>query len=235
MATLAEAVDGYFARAARAESSQPERPILDDVKWTEALQLLLSYAVSACPHRHSALSTEAPWLDELVASGNYKVELDRHSLMFKGGLLPDDHLFKSMARQGTVRDNRVLFNPGTSCLMNAYALGANVCGHKGIVHGGLSAAMIDESFGYLTHLCRRDRAGGVPETGTLLTAHLEVDYKLPLPAGGVVVCICEVEKVEGRKVWATARLMDTPDGKVYAVGKALFIAAKQPPVMQGVQ
>lgn len=40
----------------------------------------------------------------------------------------------------------------------------------------------------------------------------------------MLLCTAEVERIEGRKLWMRAKLLDAPDGKVYATGKALFVA-----------
>lgn len=49
-----------------------------------------------------------------------------------------------------LRDNLVLYSPGDTLVHNIYDLSSNVCGHKGIVHGGLVSTLIDESFGCVT-------------------------------------------------------------------------------------
>lgn len=51
----------------------------------------------------------------------------------------------------------------------------NVCGFPKIVHGGLTAAIIDESFGFLWLSLRANKQ--LPFRGPAFTAHLEVDYK----------------------------------------------------------
>lgn len=51
----------------------------------------------------------------------------------------------------------------------------NVCGFPKIVHGGLTAAIIDESFGFLWLSLRANKQ--LSFIGPAFTAHLEVDYK----------------------------------------------------------
>ena len=46
--------------------------------------------------------------------------------------------------------------------------------HRGIVHGGMSAMIIDEALGALVYLLKRD---GVLGSGVALTAQLEIKYK----------------------------------------------------------
>ena len=60
--------------------------------------------------------------------------------------------------------------------------------------------------------------------GPAYTVQLEVQYKAKIPAGAVLLCTCEVERAEGRKLWMTATMRDGPEGKVYATSRALFVA-----------
>jgi hypothetical protein len=45
---------------------------------------------------------------------------------------------------------------------------------QGIVHGGMSAMVIDETLGAMSYMLKQE---GVLGSGPALTAHLEVDYK----------------------------------------------------------
>lgn len=60
--------------------------------------------------------------------------------------------------------------------------------------------------------------------GPAYTVALEVQYKSKIPASAVVLCTCEVEKAEGRKLWMRATMRDGPEGQIYATSKALFVA-----------
>ncbi len=42
--------------------------------------------------------------------------------------------------------------------------------------------------------------------------------------GRLLLATVEVEKIEGRKLWMTASLRESPQGKVYARANALFVA-----------
>lgn len=55
---------------------------------------------------------------------------------------------------------------------------------------------------------------------------MQVDYKAKIAAGSTILCTCSVEKIDGRKLWMTAELIDGPTGKVYAKSRALFVAPK---------
>ena len=60
-----------------------------------------------------------------------------------------------------------------------FSLG-KICGHKAFIHGGFSAALFDELFGYqFGTLNREAKLGKINFTGNLV-----VDYRLPLPKNG---------------------------------------------------
>jgi len=86
-------------------------------------------------------------------------------------------------------------------------------GAPGLAHGGLLAAAMDETLGYLLWLL------GTPA----VTARLEVDYRLPVPVGTELLLAAECLGVRGRKVWSrgTATL---PNGRVAVRAEALFLA-----------
>ena len=71
-------------------------------------------------------------------------------------------------------------------------------GHPGFVHGGHVSAVLDLVLGVVS------ASGGVATmTGTLTTR-----YRRPTPSKRELVCRGEIERVEGRKVFSRAVLMD---------------------------
>ena len=66
---------------------------------------------------------------------------------------------------------------------------------------GFTAAIIDETFGGIVYILKRE---GVIASGPAYTVHLEVDYKSPVPASTVICCTTELIENEGRKTWVKA-------------------------------
>lgn len=102
-------------------------------------------------------------------------------------------------------------------------LGSDLCGHPGVVHGGVLATLLDEG---LARCCFE----ALPHR-VAMTASLTVDYRAPAPAGSYVVLRAQTTKVEGRKAWVEGRV-ETLVGEgetpvVLAEAKALFISPKQ--------
>ncbi|KAF2108518.1 HotDog domain-containing protein [Lophiotrema nucula] len=104
-------------------------------------------------------------------------------------------------------------------------LGLALCGHPGIVHGGMLATLLDEGLARCCFPALPNKVG--------VTASLKVDYKKPTLAGQVVVLKAETTKVEGRKAWVKGRLetlVDEGKGEVPVVlceAEALFIEPRQ--------
>lgn len=97
----------------------------------------------------------------------------------------------------------------------------DVCGYPSTVHGGLTAAIVDETFGGLyTALLT---TGNLGATLPGLTARLELDYKKKIPSGTVLLVTAELESVEPRKVWMKATVSDGSRA-TFATGRALFVA-----------
>ncbi|MGN9841241.1 PaaI family thioesterase [Nonomuraea sp. H19] len=87
-------------------------------------------------------------------------------------------------------------------------------GAPGLLHGGLLATAFDDSLGTPAMLA------GMPA----VTAHLEVDYRSPVPIGATVWIVSRVEGVSGRKVHVSgeARLND-PAGPLAAQARGLYL------------
>lgn len=111
---------------------------------------------------------------------------------------------------------------GGKSFVSIFYLGAAMCGHPGIVHGGLLATLLDEG---MARCCFPALPNGIG-----VTANLNIDYRRPAPADGYAVLRAETVKVEGRKAWVEGRIETLPEeGKepvVLVEAKALFVEPK---------
>ncbi|KAH8788492.1 HotDog domain-containing protein [Diaporthe sp. PMI_573] len=102
-------------------------------------------------------------------------------------------------------------------------VGADLCGHPGIVHGGFLATMLDEGVARPAFEVLPHRVG--------MTANLNVNYRAPCKANQFVVLKAEVTKAEGRKAWVEGRIETLPEGDEKPVelanATALYIEPKQ--------
>ena len=79
--------------------------------------------------------------------------------------------------------------------VSVFHLGRNLCGHPGLVHGGMLATLLDEG---LARCCFPALPNKVAVTATL-----KVDYRKPVEADAYYVLRARTTKVEGRKAWVT--------------------------------
>jgi acyl-coenzyme A thioesterase PaaI-like protein len=115
------------------------------------------------------------------------------------------------------------FSEETNTFWAFAQLGDNVCGHPKTTHGGMTAALVDDTLGGLSFMLKekrkkrererrkKDRQGGVDgldnddgvlvaPAGPAYTVQLDISYKKPVPAGSTVCIEATVESIEGRKV-----------------------------------
>lgn len=90
--------------------------------------------------------------------------------------------------------------------------GAGAVGPPGHVHGGATAAVLDEAMG----------AAAWMEGWVVVAVHLEVDFHRMLPIGTDAWMEARVERVEGRKVLTRGRLHDA-DGGDYGSATGVFV------------
>lgn len=156
--------------------------------------------------------------------------------------------------EGTFLRGRLLYNKGgiefgigrlsdtNQELVMIIHVGNSVCGHPSIVHGGMIAALFDDTMGYLFFALSNGEYTG-------FTAYLNVTYvaKMELNAyGGKTVAICtRVTKRDGRKVFLEAEAYDAEcecnnvsvspsfrryvgeTSKLFAKAEALFVIPRQ--------
>ncbi|RYC66039.1 hypothetical protein CHU98_g182 [Xylaria longipes] len=118
---------------------------------------------------------------------------------------------------------------GKSLIAISY-LGNELCGHPGIVHGGLLATMLDEGLARCCFAALPHKMG--------MTANLNINYRAPAQADSYVVLRATTTKVEGRKAWVEGRI-ETLVGEgetpvVLAEATALFVSPKQAAVMTNI-
>ncbi|KAI0946656.1 hypothetical protein AcW1_010066 [Taiwanofungus camphoratus] len=97
---------------------------------------------------------------------------------------------------------------------NFVHVGRGVCGHEGIVHGGLLATMLDESLGRTALLNLPDKIG--------VTAYLHLNYRAPTRADQFLVVKTRLVEAKGRKSKVAGSIEDM-QGNVLVEAEALFI------------
>lgn len=93
-------------------------------------------------------------------------------------------------------------------------LGKAYEGAPGMAHGGVVAAVIDETMGAI-----------LPLAGTMaFTAQLTLNYRAPTPIGVELEFVARLDRREGRKLWITC--VCTANGRTLVEADGLFIAVE---------
>lgn len=142
--------------------------------------------------------------------------------------IPENFRERSLTAGTLTGPNRIVVPPyvwlekSGKELVSILYLGSDVCGHPGIVHGGLSATILDEGLARCCFPALPNKIG--------VTANLNIDYRAPLQAENYAVLKATTVKVEGRKAWVEGRIESLPkDGEepvVYVEAKGLFVEPK---------
>lgn len=121
----------------------------------------------------------------------------------------------ALAGPGRISVPPLLFaERGGASLVALLHLGDQLCGHPGLVHGGLLATLLDEG---LARCC----FPALPHR-VAVTASLSVQYRRPARAGQYYVLRAVTERVEGRKAWVRGWIEElNVDADEEAVGRIL--------------
>ncbi|KAJ2827085.1 hypothetical protein IWW50_002057 [Coemansia erecta] len=96
-------------------------------------------------------------------------------------------------------------------------IGKNMCGHEGIVHGGVQATLFDE-------ITARPAFWNLPRN-VALTASLKINYRRPAIADQIFAFKTQLVKMDGRKAEIAAQLEDS-QGNLLSEAEALYISPK---------
>ncbi|XP_060117111.1 acyl-coenzyme A thioesterase THEM4-like [Heteronotia binoei] len=104
-------------------------------------------------------------------------------------------------------------NPSEKRVVCLFQPGPYLEGPPGFVHGGSVATVLDNNL----MGCAFMTVGGA------LMANLNITFRSPIPLGSVVLVESEVERVEGKKMFASGLVRSTDGETIYAKATALVI------------
>ncbi|KAJ1663457.1 hypothetical protein IW140_005107 [Coemansia sp. RSA 1813] len=102
-------------------------------------------------------------------------------------------------------------------------LGKSLCGHDGIIHGGVQATLLDE-------ITARPAFWNLPRN-IALTANLKINYLRPVMADQILVFRTQLVDVDGRKAKVAATLEDT-SGNILTDAESLYISPSNEKLLQ---
>lgn len=195
-------------------------------------------AVDSNPSSLEALVTNHPVLGAFRNRANTAATINesRSPLLIPPQDLPNNLTSSTLAGPDMLSEPPYVFtNDEAGTLIAFYRLGSRLAGHRGIVHGGIAAVLLDECMGRACFPLLKGKIG--------VTAQLDIKYRGAMKTGSDVLVRAETTEVEGRKAWVRGWIEDArsgdgeneDDGKVLVEATALFIeprwAADMPRVM----
>ncbi|KAG8732642.1 hypothetical protein FRC10_000785 [Ceratobasidium sp. 414] len=97
-------------------------------------------------------------------------------------------------------------------------VGRSLCGHDGIIHGGLLATLLDEALARNALLNLPAKVG--------VTANLSVNYRAPTRADQFISIHTHLKTLEGRKVALVGEIRSVESNEVLVTASALFVQPK---------
>ena len=154
----------------------------------------------------------------------------RPHLKFPKAMLQHNLTGKTLAGPGKIVVPPFAWNEkGGKSLVSIIYVGEDLCGHPGIVHGGLLATLLDEG---LARCCFPALPNKIA-----MTVNLNINYRKPAPAEHCLVLRAKTVKVEGRKAWVEGHLEtlvdDGQEPTVLCEASALFVEPRNAAVSFG--
>ncbi|ODV89471.1 hypothetical protein CANCADRAFT_27526 [Tortispora caseinolytica NRRL Y-17796] len=160
-----------------------------------------------------------PIFQSLKYDSDYRAIIPAHSV--PESLRPHMLTASTLLGPGKISVAPMLFLNGSD-LVGFYHLGPDLCGHPGIVHGGLLATLLDEGLARCAFQALPKHIG--------VTARLTLNYKAPTPADAYVILNAKVDKIEGRKCYVSGTLStlgtEKEPSKILVEADALIIQPK---------
>ena len=132
-------------------------------------------------------------------------------------------------RADALKHHRLWSKPDGSEVACVATFGTDCVGHPGVVHGGVTSLLFDNTLGWANALSIT-KGGDPSQHDTVkqfgMTANLSVNYRRPLFVGQTVVISCSLDKVEGRKRFLKGVMKDGKTGGVIADATALYVSPR---------
>eukprot|EP00753_Platysulcus_tardus_P008371 PLAT15928.1.p1 GENE.PLAT15928.1~~PLAT15928.1.p1 ORF type:complete len:191 (-),score=42.76 PLAT15928.1:20-592(-) len=153
------------------------------------------------------------WVDELSEREGVRMLPNGGE---KKGKMADGNLLDHLCRYDLLQQQLFWQSEG-KMIHAALWLPKEAQGHPGLVHGGMTATILDQLTGAaFVH------SGHSPG----FTANMTTDYRAPLPVPSTIAGSAWVHSVDGRKVWLRSELRSAPEwmgGTLLAESSVLYV------------
>ncbi|XP_013915523.1 PREDICTED: acyl-coenzyme A thioesterase THEM4-like [Thamnophis sirtalis] len=120
---------------------------------------------------------------------------------------------RSIEGEGMGFEYAMFLKPSERRVAAVFQIGPYLEGPSGFAHGGAIATILDSTVGgsviFITH--------------KVVTANLNINYKSPVALGSVVLVDSRVDKIEGRKIFASGEIRSADGQTLHAEATGLFI------------
>jgi acyl-coenzyme A thioesterase PaaI-like protein len=107
-----------------------------------------------------------------------------------------------------------------------YALGGGTSGYEGILHGGLTATLFDESLSIVHELNTALKKSSSAFTSVSVTSSLNIRYLAPVDITEEAVCVvAEVKAILGREMTMHAELINSRGARL-ATAESVFVTVR---------
>ncbi|KAI8343602.1 HotDog domain-containing protein [Chlamydoabsidia padenii] len=139
----------------------------------------------------------------------------------KGSALLNNFTASTLRAKGRIVVPPVVFyNQDRTQVTVVVHLGKELCGHDGIVHGGMLATLLDEVLALVAIPALPNHIG--------FTANLNIDYRRPVKSDQWLVMRGKLDRSEGRKAFVEAWIESLDGATKFVEAKSLYIAPKSP-------
>lgn len=197
------------------------------------LTLLTTGSIVICEQNNTQLqdvTLEKKEHINIVTAKNPTLKDKAHNFDFSGYVRIDGHILdenstldlQSHLVHGTLFEETLLegyecyYNAKTQDLVTLVFIGDKLNGHAGIVHGGISATLLDNCFGWLATASKKPLG---------FTVYLNVNYKRMVPQNSLVIIQTKFTEISGRKQFMSGTLSDV-DGNIMVDATTLFVVPR---------
>ncbi|XP_034291560.1 acyl-coenzyme A thioesterase THEM4-like [Pantherophis guttatus] len=120
---------------------------------------------------------------------------------------------RNIDREGMGFEYAMFMNLSEKRVAAVFQMGPYLEGPSGFTHGGAIATVLDSMVGSSVFSVSR----------RIVTANLNINYRSPVALGSVVLVDSRVDKIEGRKFFASGEMRSTDGQTLHAEATGLFI------------
>ncbi|XP_058016140.1 acyl-coenzyme A thioesterase THEM4-like [Ahaetulla prasina] len=125
---------------------------------------------------------------------------------------------RSIDSEGMGFEYAMFLNTLEKKVAGVFQIGPYLEGPSGFAHGGAIATILDSMIG----------GSVIYVSSRVVTANLNINYKSPVALGSVVLVDTRVDKIEGRKIFASGEIRSTDGQTLHAEATGLFIEMQPP-------